>query len=368
MAKLPKPLRDLLKLDPKLKGSYETLLAEVQQAASILKTGALKAAYTELIDNWIADKGKQSLERKLDVAFKEKTRFHANRIAQTELARAHQDKVGTEFMLDDTISVVQVVMAPKHPLTDICDYHAKANLFNLGPGCYPKAKAPKPVFHPFCRCVVRSRPDLSAVKASEVPGGEAAHLRTLPIGDAARMVGSRAKLQRVLNGTSLDDVLNTGKDQAYHLKRLGDNGPMIKMMTGLIQSAKLAPGPIADRLQSLWVNPGKFAKHVAKRIQEGSISDASDYARKTFDVLANASSITIVSPLDAKMLQTGKIQVQFNEWIVLISERGSIVTSYPFVKEKITFEQRHFDAGDKLNEYSIPHNYRTALKELFGAG
>jgi len=199
MAKLPKPLRDLLKLDPKLKGSYETLLAEVQQAASILKTGALKAAYTELIDNWIADKGQKSLERKLDVAFKEKTRFHANRIAQTELARAHQDKVGTEFMLDDTISVVQVVMAPKHPLTDICDYHAKANLFNLGPGCYPKAKAPKPVFHSFCRCIVRSRPDLSAAIAREVPGAEAAHLRTLPIGDAARMVGSRDKLQRVLN-------------------------------------------------------------------------------------------------------------------------------------------------------------------------
>jgi len=35
------------------------------------------------------------------------------------------------------------------------------------------------------------------------------------------MVGSRDKLQRVLNGTSLDDVINTGKDPAYHLMRLG---------------------------------------------------------------------------------------------------------------------------------------------------
>jgi len=152
-------------------------------------------------------------------------------------------------MLDDTISVVQVVMAPKHPLTDICDYHAKANLFGLGPGCYPKAKAPKPVFHPFCRCVVRSRPDLSAAIAREVPGAEAAHLRTLPIGDAARMVGSRDKLQRVLNGTPLDDVLNTGKDPAYHLTRLGQLDlskvhPARVPLGVKVTADQLAPAPV----------------------------------------------------------------------------------------------------------------------------
>jgi len=43
--------------------------------------------------------------------------------------------------------------------------------------------------------------------------------------DAARIVGSRERLQRVLDGTSLDDVLNAGKDRAYHLRRLGDPQP-----------------------------------------------------------------------------------------------------------------------------------------------
>lgn len=221
LATLPKPLRELLRADVTLKGSYEALLTEVQTAASRLKTQALKAAYTELIDKWIEGKGQESLARKLDVAFKEKTRYHANRIAQTELARAHQDKVGSELMQDDTIDVVQVVMAPKHPVTDICDYHAKANLFGLGPGCYPKAKAPKPTFHPFCRCVVRSRPDLSAVNAREVPGADVAYLRTMPLGEAARIMGSRDRLQRVLGGASIDDVLNAGINPEYHLKRLG---------------------------------------------------------------------------------------------------------------------------------------------------
>lgn len=221
MAKLPKPLRELMRADIKLKGSYEQLLAEVQAAAARLKTGALKAAYTEAIDQWAKGKGQEALERKLDVAFKEKTRYHANRIAQTELARAHQDKVGAELMLDDSISVVQIVMAPKHPLADICDFHAKADLFGLGKGCYPKAKAPKPTFHPFCRCIARSRPDLSAVNAREVPGGVAAHLRKLPPSDAARVAGSMARLQDLLNGADLDAVINVGKNPAYHLSRLG---------------------------------------------------------------------------------------------------------------------------------------------------
>lgn len=210
-----------MRADVTLKGSYEALLAEVQTAASRLKTGALKAAYTEVIDKWIDGKGQESLQRKLDVAFKEKTRYHANRIAQTELARAHQDKVGAEFMQDDTITVVQVVMAPKHPVFDVCDYHSSVNLFGLGKGCYPKAKAPKPTFHPHCRCILRSRPDLSAVNAREVPGGEAAYLRSLPVGDAARIVGSKDRLQKVLNGTPLDDVINAGINPEYHLKRLG---------------------------------------------------------------------------------------------------------------------------------------------------
>jgi hypothetical protein len=62
---------------------------------------------------------------------------------------------------------------------------------------------------------------LSAKTAREVPGGEAEFLRTMPIGEAARIVGSRDRLQQVLNGTSLDDVINAGKNPAYHLTRLG---------------------------------------------------------------------------------------------------------------------------------------------------
>ena len=44
----------------------------------------------------------------------------------------------------ERIQYVQIRLSSKHPKTDICDYHAKVDLYGLGPGVYPKAEAPKP--------------------------------------------------------------------------------------------------------------------------------------------------------------------------------------------------------------------------------
>jgi hypothetical protein len=72
---------------------------------------------------------------------------NALRVFRTEINRAHgtayqaaafehPDVVGTRFLL-----------SPNHPRVDICDMHAKANLYGLGPGVYPKGKSPWPA-HP----------------------------------------------------------------------------------------------------------------------------------------------------------------------------------------------------------------------------
>ncbi len=168
------------------------------------------------------DARQEALRRKLDVALREKNRFFADRIAQTELARAHQARVAAEFMADPLIEVLQVLMNPAHPRTDICDLHARANLFGLGPGCYPKAKAPRPPFHPFCWCVLRSRPHISARHAKEVRGGEADFLRGLPPGEAAAVMGSKARAQSVLDGASVRSVVDAAKDPAYRTVLLGE--------------------------------------------------------------------------------------------------------------------------------------------------
>lgn len=222
-ADLPRYLRELTN-DPEARQSLARVIEQGQAQAARLKSAPLRAAYAEALGAWEAGAGREALKRRLEIAQREKNRFFANRIAQTELARAHQADVAAELMADESIDVVQVRINPAHPRTDICDFHARADLFGLGPGNYPKAKAPRPPFHPFCWCRLRSRPSLSAAGARPMPGAEAAYLRSMPVDEAARVMGSRQRLQRVLDGASVDSVINAGVDPLYRLARLGDPG------------------------------------------------------------------------------------------------------------------------------------------------
>lgn len=221
-AKLPKALQALTST-PQTRESLARVLEQGQQLAARLKSETLKAGYLEAVQAWVDGEGKQALAQRLWVAQREKNRYTADRIAQTELARAHQAKVGQEFMADGSISVVQVRINPAHPVTDICDLHARADLFGLGAGCYPKAKAPRPPFHPHCWCRLSSRPDLMAgADTAERKGAVQAYLKTLSSYEAARVMGSKERLLDVMQrGKSVDAVVNAGRDPMYHLARLG---------------------------------------------------------------------------------------------------------------------------------------------------
>lgn len=224
-AYLPKALRELT-ANPAPRQSLTQLLEQMQEQASRLKTGALKAGYMELLDAWAKGQGREVLQKRLWVAQREKTRYMANRIAQTELARAHQDRVAQQIMVDNTIEVVQVKLNPRHPLPDICDLHARANLWGLGPGLYPKGMAPKPPFHPHCWCRLVTRPDLTAAQAKEHEDGAREYLRTLPPAEAARVLGNRERLDLVLGGADWEAVTQAAVHSEYRLKRVGDNFPM----------------------------------------------------------------------------------------------------------------------------------------------
>ncbi len=220
-AQLPKALRELT-ASPGARQSLGALLVQAQQQAGRLKSEALKAGYLQLLKDWESGKGKEVLQERLGVAVREKTRYMANRIAQTELARAHQTKLAERIMQDDGIDVVQVRVNPNHPMPDICDLHARANLFGLGPGLYPKAKAPRPPFHPYCWCRLVTRPDLDAAQASEREEGAREYLRSLPPAEAARVLGNRERLQAVLGGADWEAVTQGGVRDEYRLRKVGD--------------------------------------------------------------------------------------------------------------------------------------------------
>jgi hypothetical protein len=221
---LPKALRTLTE-DMPARRQLTALQVAGQQQAARLKSQALRAAYLESFKAWEDGAGQEALKKRLQVAQREKNRFLADRIAQTELSRAHQTEVAGLLMDDTETTVVQVRLNPAHPKTDICDLHGRADLWGLGPGNYPKAEAPVPPFHPFCWCRLRSMPSLSAANARRVEGGEAAYLASLGPVAAARVMGSHARARQVLEGEAARKVADAGKPKAYRTTTVGTINP-----------------------------------------------------------------------------------------------------------------------------------------------
>lgn len=221
IAKLPIPLRDLLKSSFDAQNGFNDLLYKVREYAAGIKSEALRAGYSELIDAWEKGKSEEVLKRRMEVAYKEKIRFFARRIADYSLSRAYGEDRDIGFMLDKSISVVQSILSPVHDRYDICDFFAEYDGWGLGAGCYPKKYAPVFPLHPFCHCNNISRPDLDYSGWGE-RNDFAGFLRTKGAGFGALIMGSRDKYERAIVGGAIDDILNDGKNPAYHLRRIGD--------------------------------------------------------------------------------------------------------------------------------------------------
>jgi hypothetical protein len=129
------------------------------------------------------------------------------------------------LMDDEAIQYVQVRRAPGGEPC-ICSLFAGRDLYGLGAGVYPKAAAPMPPYHPFCRCVVSPRLDLNGRTAKDRDeAGNAYFLSRLDQSVAARVIGSRARLEQALKGTSPEAIANGGRDPLYWVRTVGSAAP-----------------------------------------------------------------------------------------------------------------------------------------------
>ena len=240
--KWPKYMRAAVTTDP---ASFDGWLRNARRMAGNLKTPQLKAAYLEALDAVEKGAGQKLLARKLDVAFQERLRYFANRIAQTELHRQWMDAQAEEIMADDSIQVVQFKLAGSHPKTDICDLFAKQDKFGLGPGMYPKAKAPKSPLHPFCRCRWVSKRALSDKGARENPSSERQYLSNLKRSEgvqaAANVIGGRARLAAALTNAPIDEIINIHRPVPYRLGTMQHAADNVKMKNQVLETF-LDPG------------------------------------------------------------------------------------------------------------------------------
>ena len=114
-------------------------------------TKSLKAAYSSLVR--AAQIGtEEQLEKACYVAIQEKSRYVAQLIMRTELSRAYSDGFAAKIMQDDDVVAVRLKLSSRHPVFDICDLFADADMYGLGKGVYPKDKAPPIPLHPYCMC------------------------------------------------------------------------------------------------------------------------------------------------------------------------------------------------------------------------
>lgn len=217
--RLPRYLRDVLRSQPGVERALAGKVAAIQ--ASGLSTDGLRAAYSELLEAIDAaehGRGRAALAKRLEVAFFERMRYFGQRIAQTEIHRAYMRRDAQALLADQDVDFVQVRRAPGRAEACICQLYAGRDRYGLGAGVYPKGRAPLPPFHPFCRCVLAPRLDLSGrrVAGAENEDQDVYFLQRLDPSVAARIVGSRDKLRSVVSReTTADAIQARSADPAY---------------------------------------------------------------------------------------------------------------------------------------------------------
>jgi hypothetical protein len=78
--------------------------------------------------------------------------YAARRLARTELSRAYNEAYRQSVARNPFAKGVRWNLSPSHPLIDICDEYAGADLYNLGSGVYPVNETPRMPAHPNCLC------------------------------------------------------------------------------------------------------------------------------------------------------------------------------------------------------------------------
>ena len=176
-------------------------LAEQRQAIDkinrLAKNGApnkaLQAAYNELLE--AVQKGNEkAIVKAVEVAVNEKSRYVAERITRTEMARAWADGFIAKMQKDADIVAVKFKLSSRHPVFDICDMYAKADMYGLGAGIYPKDKLPPLPVHPHCLCryveVIEGEIDMQQQRDQVREAGDK-WLNSLPESRRAQVLGRK---------------------------------------------------------------------------------------------------------------------------------------------------------------------------------
>lgn len=197
-------------LTPEAKRKERELLRSVKGKIARLDTPYVRAAYNEVAAA-VEDGNEVRLQKAIYSATQEKARYHAERIARTENARAYADGQMNRFLDDDDIVAFQWKLSSRHPRYDICDFYANADLYGLGKGVYPKDKFPRLPAHPHCMCHIKPMTELDIDVNKRYTNLEQAGLEYIK--------SLSKKHQEVLLGVNGREQVLTGKETWQNIAR-----------------------------------------------------------------------------------------------------------------------------------------------------
>ena len=106
------------------------------------------------IANLSLDASRELIDKTIERAVMFKARANAMRLAHTETARAYGNARVYDIQNDEDANAIQWTLNGVHDKYCVCDLFADADLYNMGPGVYPKDELPDYPAHPYCCCVL----------------------------------------------------------------------------------------------------------------------------------------------------------------------------------------------------------------------
>lgn len=245
---------------PEAKHKERELLRSVKGKIARLDTPYVRAAYNEVAAA-VEDGNEIRLQKAIYNATQEKARYHAERIARTENARAYADGQMNRYLDDDDIIAFQWKLSSRHPRYDICDFYANADLYGLGKGVYPKDKFPRLPAHPHCMCHIKPMTELDIDVNKRHNNIEQAGLE---------YINSLSKQhQEVLLGVNGREQVLTGKESWQNLARGWTSNTFNARVPAMLQempknTVKLHP-PKGDNINSDYIIDTKVINNKAYR-------------------------------------------------------------------------------------------------------
>lgn len=262
---------------PEAKRKERELLRSVKGKIARLDTPYVRAAYNEVAAA-VDDGNEIRLQKAIYNATQEKARYHAERIARTENARAYADGQINRFLDDDDIVAFQWKLSSRHPRYDICDFYANADLYGLGKGVYPKDKFPRLPAHPHCMCHIKPLTELDIDVNKRYTNLEQAgleHIKSLS-----------KKHQEVLLGVNGREQVLTGKETWQNIARGWTSNTFNARVPAMLQemprnTVKLHP-PKGDSINSDYIIDTNVINNKAYRDKYNELGYSKDITRLIF--------------------------------------------------------------------------------------